>query len=333
LQQLQDSSDIWQTLKETKNLLAFSGGVDSSALFYMLVQKKIPFDIAIVNYNTRDGSKNEENFARNLAQKYSKLVFVKSVKLNDANFEANARAVRYEFFDEIIKTNGYETLLSAHHLGDKLEWFFMRLIRGAGAVELCGFSQVEQREGYILARPLIWHTKDELMEFLTKNGYEYFVDESNFDEKFERNRFRKNFSEPLLKKYKEGILRTFEALEKDKKKLLPSEYQKINSLYIFKRDENEMRLIVKIAKFFKIVLSKNQQDEISKQINCVLSGKIAIGKNDNFVFIAPYLQNIVMDKAFKEACRKAKIPKHIRGYMYKKNLNFKEILAAQFLSV
>jgi tRNA(Ile)-lysidine synthase len=326
LQRLQSSSDIWQSLKETKNLLAFSGGVDSSALFYMLLQKNISFDMAIVNYNTRDSSKNEEKFARNLAKKYNKLVFVKSVKLNSANFEANARAVRYEFFDEIIKINGYETLISAHHLGDKLEWFFMRFIRGAGAVELCGFSQIEQREGYILARPLIWHTKDELMEFLTKNRYEYFVDESNFDEKFERNRFRKNFSEPLLKEYKDGILRSFKALEEDKKKLLPHEYQKINSLYILKRDENEMRLIAKIAKFFKIVLSKNQQDEISKQTNCVVSGKIAIGKNDKFVFIAPYLRDIVMSKEFKEACRKAKIPPHIRGYMYKENLNPKEIL-------
>lgn len=326
MQRLQSSSDIWQSLKETKNLLAFSGGVDSSALFYMLLQKNISFDMAIVNYNTRDSSKNEEKFARNLAKKYNKLVFVKSVKLNSANFEANARAVRYEFFDEIIKINGYETLISAHHLGDKLEWFFMRFIRGAGAVELCGFSQIEQREGYILARPLIWHTKDELMEFLTKNRYEYFVDESNFDEKFERNRFRKNFSEPLLKEYKDGILRSFKALEEDKKKLLPHEYQKINSLYILKRDENEMRLIAKIAKFFKIVLSKNQQDEISKQTNCVVSGKIAIGKNDKFVFIAPYLRDIVMSKEFKEACRKAKIPPHIRGYMYKENLNPKEIL-------
>ncbi|MDR1007944.1 MAG: tRNA lysidine(34) synthetase TilS [Campylobacteraceae bacterium] len=325
MQQLQNSSDIWQSLKETKNLLAFSGGVDSSALFYMLLQKNIPFDIAIVNYNTRDGSKNEEEFARNLAKKYSKLVFVKSVKLNSANFEANARAIRYEFFDEIIKANGYEALLSAHHLGDKLEWFFMRFIRGAGAVELCGFSQIEQREGYVLARPLIWHTKDELLEFLTKNGYEYFIDESNFDEKFERNRFRKNFSEPLLKKYKDGILRSFKALEEDKKRLLPNEYQKINSLYVFKRDENKIRLIVKIAKFFKIVLSKNQQDEIFKQTNCVISGKLAIGKNDKFVFVAPYLRSVVMSKEFKEACRKAKIPPHIRSYMYEKKIDPKSL--------
>jgi tRNA(Ile)-lysidine synthase len=287
----------------------------------MLAQKNIPFDIAAVNYNTRDASKAEEEFARRLAHEHGKKAFIKSVKLKSANFEANARAARYEFFYEIIKNEGYDTLLSAHHLGDKLEWFFMRLVRGAGAAELCGFSQVEQREDFTVIRPLIWHTKEELLEFLTKNGYEYFIDESNFDEKFERNRFRKYFGEPLLKEYKEGILRTFKALEEDKKRLLPHEYQKINSLYVFERSENELRLIVKIAKFFKIVLSKPQQDEIAVQNSCVVSGKIAVGKNDKFVFIAPYLQNAAMSKEFKELCRKAKIPLHARAYMYSENIN------------
>jgi tRNA(Ile)-lysidine synthase len=321
LQQLQNSSDIWESLKQTKNLLAFSGGVDSTALFYMLLQKNIPFDIALVNYNTRENSKNEEAFALSLAHRYDKLIFIKSVKLEGANFEANAREIRYEFFDEVIKNKGYETLLSAHHLGDKLEWFFMRLVRGAGAVELCGFSQIEQRGSFSVVRPLIWHTKDELLEFLTQNGYKYFVDESNFDEKFERNYFRKHFGEELLKRYKEGILRSFIALEEDKKKLLPTEFQQIKSLYIFKRDENEMRLIAKIAKFFKIVLSKNQQDEIAKLNSCVVSGKIAVGKNSGFVFVSPYLKDTVMDKEFKESCRKAKIPLHVRAYMYKEAID------------
>jgi tRNA(Ile)-lysidine synthase len=291
----------------------------------MLLQKNIPFDIAIVNYNTRSGSKDEEEFARNLAHRHDKKAFVKSVKLDGANFEAAARETRYEFFHEIIKNEGYETLLSAHHLGDKLEWFFMRLVRGAGAAELSGFSQIEQRDGFVVARPLIWHTKDELLEFLTKNGYKYFIDESNFDEKFERNRFRKNFSEPLLREHKEGILRSFKALEKDKEILLPREYQKIGSLYIFERCENELRLIAKIAKFFKIVLSKYQQDEISAQQSCVVSGKIAVGKNDGFVFIAPYVQNVVMDREFKDTCRKAKIPRHIRAYMYEQKLDPKSL--------
>ena len=54
-------------IKNSKNLLAFSGGVDSSALFFLLLNHKIDFDIAIVNYNTRDQSKDEIAYALNLA--------------------------------------------------------------------------------------------------------------------------------------------------------------------------------------------------------------------------------------------------------------------------
>jgi len=46
-------------IKTNKNLLAFSAGVDSSALFFILKQNNIDFDIAIVDYNLRAQSKDE----------------------------------------------------------------------------------------------------------------------------------------------------------------------------------------------------------------------------------------------------------------------------------
>ena len=51
-------------LKEKKNLLAFSTGVDSSALFFLLLENNISFDIALVNYATRDNSNEEEADAK-----------------------------------------------------------------------------------------------------------------------------------------------------------------------------------------------------------------------------------------------------------------------------
>ena len=47
-------------LKGKKNLLAFSAGVDSSALFFLLLEHDIKFDIALVNYGTRETSDKEE---------------------------------------------------------------------------------------------------------------------------------------------------------------------------------------------------------------------------------------------------------------------------------
>ena len=51
-----------------KNLLAFSAGVDSSALFFILLEKDIEFDIAIVDYNLRIQSKDEIQYAKQLAK-------------------------------------------------------------------------------------------------------------------------------------------------------------------------------------------------------------------------------------------------------------------------
>ena len=55
-------------LKSKKNLLAFSAGVDSTALFFLLNDSNIDFDIAIVDYGLREQSKNEVAHAKNLAK-------------------------------------------------------------------------------------------------------------------------------------------------------------------------------------------------------------------------------------------------------------------------
>lgn len=320
MQQLLKKFEHIDLLKTTKNLLAFSGGVDSSALFYLLMENGIDFDIAIIDHCVRESSKDEVAYAFELAKQYNKKCFLKTVNLEVSNFEAKAREQRYLFFEKTIDENDYETLITAHHLGDKLEWFLMQLVRGAGAVELAGFSSYEQRNNYIIFRPLHEISKDELLCYLQKNSYKYFIDKSNFDEKYTRNKFRHNFSDPLLKEYKNGIIKSFRALEKDKNILLPHEYKKIDNFYLFKRDQNEIRLIAKILKFFKVVLTKKQRDEIEKELSCVVSSKIAIGKNDTHVFIAPYLQDLIMTKKFKEECRIKKIPKHVRKYMFKNDI-------------
>ncbi|MEA1879510.1 MAG: ATP-binding protein, partial [Campylobacterota bacterium] len=52
-----------KNLNNKKNLLAFSAGIDSSALFFLLLENNIKFDIAIVDYNIRDQSKKEVTHA------------------------------------------------------------------------------------------------------------------------------------------------------------------------------------------------------------------------------------------------------------------------------
>lgn len=48
-----DFKTYLEPLREKKNLLGFSGGLDSTCLFHLLVGENIAFDTALVDYNTQ----------------------------------------------------------------------------------------------------------------------------------------------------------------------------------------------------------------------------------------------------------------------------------------
>jgi len=308
-----------------KNLLAFSSGVDSTALFFILLEKQIPFDIAIVDYNTREESKEEVNYAKQLAKKFDKEIFIKEVKLeSNSNFEKLARDIRYKFFEELIENYSYETLVTAHQLNDKLEWFLMQLTQGAGLVELIGFEEFTKKENYTLIKPLLNYTKDELQNFLDKKKIKYFIDKSNFDEKYKRNYFRKNFSNKLLDEFSLGIKKSFDYLQKDLGSLNidVKALLKVKELEIFETldDDNlNIRIIDLSLKRRGILLSSKQRNEILKQRELVVSHKISINISKNYIFICPF-ETCTMPKKFKELCRVNKIPKNIRAYIFKNEL-------------
>ncbi|MBI3874028.1 MAG: tRNA lysidine(34) synthetase TilS [Arcobacter sp.] len=206
-------TNITALIATKKNLLAFSGGVDSTALFFILLSLDIPFDIAIVDYNQRESSKDEVKYAQELALKYNKKCFIKIYE-NEKFSEKSARDFRYVFFTQIIKENGYKSLITAHQLNDKLEWFLMQLSKGAGLPELIGLQELEIREDFTLYRPLLEISKNELLEYLDKNNIKYFTDETNFDPKYKRNFFRQKFSDDFVKLYKDGLKKSFSYLQK-----------------------------------------------------------------------------------------------------------------------
>ena len=321
----------FSAIKESKNLLAFSAGVDSSALFFLLLKQNIPFDIVIVNYNVRVQSKDEVLYAKELALKYNKQIYIKNIKLEStSNFERTARDIRYKFFEEIIDKNSYEVLITAHQLNDKLEWFLMQLTKGAGLIELIGFNEFEQKENYKIYKPLLDITKKELEEFLQKEDIKYFIDNSNFDEKYKRNYFRHNFSDKLLSEYSNGIKKSFKYLQNDINSLNLSikPIKVFNKLEIY-QNQNDNNLNIRIIdnnlKKRGFLLSSAQRNEIIKQKEITISHKINITLNEDFIWICPKIE-INMDKKFKEFCRINKIPKNMRAYIYSLNLDLNELI-------
>ncbi len=311
-----------------KNLLAFSAGIDSSALFFLLLENNITFDIAIVDYGTRAQSKAEVAHAKALAAQYNLTCHTATAPQFTSHFEQQARTFRYDFFESLIQQHGYDTLLTAHQLNDQLEWFLMRLSKGAGVSELVGLEPVTDKGYYTLLRPLLEHTKAELLEYLESNGYPYFVDESNSKEKYERNRFRKAFSDPLLKDYSEGIRRSFNYLREEKKRL-EADYEvitKIKSLSIIKLHniQAKSKAADVTLKQLGYLLSAAQREEIDKEDSLVIGGKWAVAYQEGLLYIAPYLTTD-MPKAFKERCRTNKIPSKIRPYLFEAEINPEKI--------
>ncbi len=307
-----------ELLLNSKNLLAFSGGVDSTALFFKLLEQNIEFDIAMVDYGVRDQSKEEVAYAKELCTKYNKKIFLK--EYDDIKFnEKFARDFRYEFFNEIIKEHSYDILITAHQLNDRLEWFLMQLTRGAGVSELMGFDHIEQRDNYKLVRPLLDKSKDELEEYLDKKGIKYFIDDTNCDTKIKRNYFRMKYSNKLIEEFKEGIINSFKYIQNDihsldnLSKLILKE--KALSVYRYNGDKNiAIKVIDKELKHRGILISKATRDEILEQSEITVSAKICVAITNDKIWVSPY-SNYGMLKEFKECCRVNKIPKNIRAYL------------------
>ncbi|HEB9430595.1 TPA: tRNA lysidine(34) synthetase TilS [Campylobacter coli] len=310
---MQIKDEILSFLKKGKNLLAFSYGSDSSALFHFLVQKKIDFDLVMINYKTRKNSDLEEQKAKELALEFHKKIFTKSAPVIKGNFEKEARDFRYDFFEKICLEQNYDNLILAHHLNDQLEWFLMQLSRGAGLAEILGMQEYEKRQNYTLLRPLLFTSKDEILSYLKENDIFYFQDESNENEKYFRNYIRKNFSNVFVSKFHQGLKRSFVYLDEDRKKLYDLEsIKEIQGLMICPKNES---LIAKAVKMKGLLLSAAQRKEFLKG-DCVLGGKIGIVYKDEKVIVFKYETCQKLPKDFKEACRVAKIPRLLRAYLY-----------------
>ena len=307
-------------INTNKNLLAFSAGIDSTALFFLMLNKNIPFDIAIVDYKIREQSKDEVIYATQLAHKYNKKCFISNYPSDIKFSEKNARDYRYNFFDEIIRKNKYETLLTAHQLNDKLEWFLMQFTKGAGLTELIGMEKIVLRNDYRIIKPLLKYSKEELKKYLDDNDIKYFIDQSNYDEKYKRNYFRHNFSDKLLAEFQDGIMNSMQYLEEDNNSLLHNvEELSIEEFtqFEFSGDLNiGLRLIDKELKKRGIIISNGTRKEIEKRKELIVSHTIALSIVETKIYIVPVV-DLVMDKKFKEKCRINHIPKNIRAYIFK----------------
>ncbi len=306
-------------LKKGKVLLAFSGGVDSTALFHLLRAHNIAFDIAHVNYHTRPSSDDEAQSAEDLALTHNLHCYTHSCRLEGKNFEHRAREERYTFLKYLVEKYSYTYVLTAHQLNDRLEWLMMQFCRGSGLPELLGIRSIDSREGITLIRPLLEHDRESIEEYLAQHRLPHFIDESNTDERYTRNLFRQRFSTPLMREYRDAIKRSFRYLEEDNAALIEDvSIQCVDELYYFPNPKNSHSLIVAVDGILKSLghVMRGNEKELLKQGKSLIVGRTyVITIEDNYTYITPCMTETTMQKEFKEECRIMKIEPKMRSYL------------------
>lgn len=206
-------------LKGKKLLLAVSGGIDSMVLAHLLHQLKFDISVAHCNFNLRgDESNGDEEFVKSFCEKSGIGFFVNSfdtrkyADLNKLSIQVAARQLRYNWFNELVEKEGFDYLLTAHHLDDSIETFLINFTRGTGLDGLTGIPQQNDK----IIRPLLIFTREEIENYAKENQIEWREDSSNASDKYFRNKLRHKVI-PILKElnpgFSDSFLQTLENLQ------------------------------------------------------------------------------------------------------------------------
>lgn len=201
---------LCEFLKEGDTIVVgCSAGPDSMALVDLLLKYRKNTNINIicagVNHKLRVESDEEMEWLEDFCNK-NKMVFEGMVINNygDDNFHNEARNIRYSFFEGLVRKYNANYLMTAHHGDDLIETILMRIVRGSTVSGYAGFNMIVDADDYKIVRPLIYATKAEILKYDEDHNIHYFIDKSNFSDKYTRNRYRKNVL-PFLKKEEPNV--------------------------------------------------------------------------------------------------------------------------------
>ena len=193
--------------------VAYSGGVDSHVLLYLLAkflspQLKKQLQAVHINHGLSQHATQWEQHCqlvcRQLGVAY-KIIRVKVKQIKGASLEDQLRRVRYEAFANLMQVG--DCLLAAHHQNDQCETLLLQLLRGAGVKGLRGMGVSRQFANGTLCRPLLNFSRAQLQQYAEGEKLVWVNDESNSDLTWDRNYLRHKVL-PLVQERWPGALKT-----------------------------------------------------------------------------------------------------------------------------
>ena len=195
-------------------VIGVSSGPDSMALLHMLENNlKCKLVCAHINHNVRKESNEEESYLKEYCSK--KNIIFESYKIKsytENNFENEARNKRYSFYETLLKKYNSHNLFLAHHGDDLIETVIMKIIRGSNLEGYAGIKTYSHLENYKIIRPLLSLTKDDILKYNKEHNIKYYIDNTNENTMYTRNRYRKYILPFLKKRRQESTSKIFKIL-------------------------------------------------------------------------------------------------------------------------
>jgi tRNA(Ile)-lysidine synthase len=200
------------SLRDSKFLIALSGGVDSMVLANLFLNNNLSFSVAHCNFNLRDKeSDDDEKFifnwsAENEIECYiSKFNTTNYCRKNKFGIQEGARNLRYDWFHELKDLYSFDYIVTAHHLDDQIETYLINSMRGSGLNGLIGITEKTDT----LLRPLLKILKNEILVYAKSNKIDFREDSSNYKNDYFRNMIR-NLIIPQFKKFDDNVMLKFQ---------------------------------------------------------------------------------------------------------------------------
>lgn len=185
----------------SKLVLAYSGGVDSEVLAYGLSEyaKQRPdlrYQLIYVHHGLSPNADAWAKHCQERAALYGLPVTVERVQLElgpRVSVEAAARKARYQAI--LAYLSPQDILLTAHHEDDQLETILLALKRGQGPKGLAAMGHIQPlslagKGSCLQVRPLLDISREMIEAFAKAQHLVHIDDESNQDDKYDRNFLR-----------------------------------------------------------------------------------------------------------------------------------------------
>lgn len=273
--------------KITPLVIGCSAGPDSMALLhYLHTNTNNPLIVAHINHNIRKQSIEEEEYLSTFCLK-NKITFESTTikEYTENNFENEARKKRYAFYEKILNKYNTKYLFLAHHGDDLIETILMKITRGSNLEGYAGIKTISKKDNYLIIRPFLSLTKEDLINYNKENKIKYYLDHTNEDTTYTRNRYRKKIL-PQFKEENPNIHLNF--LKYSNTLLEYNTYieEEINKIYptIIKNNTLNIEKFKELHPFI-------QKNLLYKYLNTYYQNKINIIKEKHIISILNIINN------------------------------------------